>query len=182
MLEDERLELWRRGRRCGRARARRRSDPPALPIAAPPAAPPRGCRSRRRRGRRAARRARVRARRSAWPRAPPPRPSDVPPLRAARSEIGRALRVDVQDVAGLSPLDRVAAELRAQLRDVVVQRLSRGPRRTPGPELLDQHVGRDDLAARTASRQTSARCLLRGSGITRSPTRTSTGPRMDRST
>ena len=78
------------------------------------------------------------------------------PLEAQEVE---PVRVDVQDVTGLSPLDRVAAELRPQLRDVVVQRLSRGPRRTPGPELIDQHIGRDDLA-RSHGEQADERPVL----------------------
>ena len=94
MLRAERLELARRARAAGRARAPRRSAPRPRRAAAPRAARPRRVRTARTRGRRAA----------ALPRAPRPRAASRPPRRrvarpraprarprrAARSAPGRA--------------------------------------------------------------------------------------------
>ena len=54
---------------------------------------------------------------------------------------------DLQPIGGPDGLDRLRPELLPEARDVPLQRLGRGVGRVAVPQLLDQEIGGDRLAA-----------------------------------
>ena len=151
-----------RARHAGRARGRRRFAPPAPRAAAPRAGRSPPARSPRRGSPQAPGRATGRVPRAASP--PPcrrrptraaPGPRRAAPRSAPRRRRGRRERVPV------SPrLERVVAERLAQSRHVDLHALGRGTRRLLTPELVDDPLRRDGLAA-MEQQQGEHRPLLR---------------------
>ncbi len=84
-----------------------------------------------------------------------PRLGDEPLEAAEVRLVGRRL----EQVAGIARDDDLRTERLAELRDVVLKRVLGRRRRLPGPELLDQLIGGDDLA-RPQQQQGEERPLL----------------------
>jgi hypothetical protein len=70
-------------------------------------------------------------------------------------------RFDVQPIAAGARLQSAVAESLAQLRDVDLHDLDRGRWRVAGPQLVDQGLGRDQLAT-AQQQQNEQQALLRG--------------------
>jgi hypothetical protein len=102
----------------------------------------------------------------------------APARQAARSPPGRARsrpgRARNRRLGSARSLPR----LLAQLRDVHLDALDRGRRRPLAPQRIDEPLGRDDSATAQTSIASRARCLCRPSATGRSPSWTSSGPRM----
>ena len=83
-----------------------------------------------------------------------PRGRDEPfePLQVDR------VRIDREPVARRARHQHIRAEKLAQRRDRVLERRPRRPRRMLPPELVDEHVGRDDLVR--AQEQRNEHCTL----------------------
>ena len=150
----------------------------------PPAAAPRAARSRsartpRSRSPRAARRARASSAVAKLAGTARSRGSSLRLVAASACEAVEVelARVDAEHVSGRLGDDPVGPEQLAQLRDEVLERRRRRPRRLLAPERVDQPVGRDRLARRRSRRSaSSARCFGPPSSRVAPSLVTSSGP------